>query len=151
MIRWPNALTDAADALTASDLGWATVTGPSGELIKADYGAYGRNRRSPDKRVRDAVSAAVLARLRGVEDAFGMLLTRRIEGENAIAHARGFDNSLDASFMLNDRIPGTAWRSMIAASRANRATLQRVGGVLAGRQAGLVNLVTSTPATQRHP
>ena len=130
MIRWPNALTDAADALTKSDLGWTMVTKPSGEMIKADYGAYGRYRRNPDKRVRDAVSGAVLARLRGAEDAFGILLTRRIEGENAIARARGFDNSLDASFMLNDRIPGTAWRSMIEASHANRATLQRIGGVL---------------------
>jgi oligoendopeptidase F len=130
MIRWPNALADAADALTASDLGWTNVIGPSGEVLKADYGSYARNRRSPDKRLRDAVGAAVLARLRGAEDAFGILLTRRIEGENAIARARGFDNSLDASFMLNDRVPGTAWRAMIAASRAHRATLLRIGGVL---------------------
>ncbi len=32
--------------------------------------------------------------------------------------------------MLNDRIPGTAWRSMILASRNNRRTLLRIGGVL---------------------
>ncbi len=70
MIRWPNALTDAADALIGSDLGWSNVAGSSGATIKADYAAYARNRRSPDKPVRDAVSNAVLARLKGVEDAF---------------------------------------------------------------------------------
>ncbi len=130
MERWPRTASDITTALEQANNRWPAIQ-VAGEAPVIDHAAYNALRRSPDKSLRDAVNQAYLTKLKDLEEPFGLLLTRRIEGEMAIGKLRGIPNSIDAAFVLKDGIPGQAWRTMLDVAQSSRPAMIRAAKLLA--------------------
>src|SRR4029078_12251862 len=106
-----------------SVLGWRSVAGADGSPTTIDPASFGDLSTSRDTTVRRRASEAFYRKLKALEPALGLLLTRRLEVDHAIAAARHFSNGTDAFFTLADGLPEGAYRTMIDSARANRAVL----------------------------
>ncbi len=125
MARWTRLSSDVFDELHEAKLGWPTVRDSSGSEVVVDQGSFTPLRRSADRGTRDRATSAYLGRLRALEEVFGLLLTRRVEADLAIARHRGFADGIEAIWSLRDGMPAGSARRVIDATRANVATLRR--------------------------
>jgi len=118
MARWPQLSGDAYWALHDSDVGWPTFQNSEGKQATFNVYAY---RSVGEKSAR----AKFLERLRGLENAFGLLLARRIDADLTIARHRKFQDGAEAYWFLRDGMPSGAHRVMIDMARKNIATAHR--------------------------
>ena len=126
MSRWPNVAADGFWALHESDLGWPTIKRQDGTEVKVTLSNYYLGlRRSRDAGERSAAITAYLSRLRTLEDVFGLLYTRRIEADLAIARHRKFKDGMEAIWFLREGMPNGSHRIMVDVARSNLDTLRR--------------------------
>jgi oligoendopeptidase F len=118
MMRWPQTTSDVANQLLEADLGWPSIRTPDGAQAVVDPRRFEELRRSADPSVRRAANDAYFGRLRSFEAVFGLLATRRIEADLAIARARGFSDPIDAGFARNDNLPAGLYREVLEQARA---------------------------------
>jgi oligoendopeptidase F len=118
MARWPQLAGDEYWALHDSDVGWPTFVNSEGERATFNVYAY----RSVGEK---AARAKFLERLRGLENAFGLLLARRIDADLTIARHRKFQDGAEAYWFLRDGMPFGAHRVMIDVARKNLETAHR--------------------------
>src|SRR6266404_3466123 len=118
MARWPQLSGDAYWALQDSDVGWPTFQDSEGKQAIFNVYAY---RSVGEKSAR----AKFLERLRGLENAFGLLLARRIDADLTIARHRKFQDGAEAYWFLRDGMPPGTQRVMIDVARKNLATAHR--------------------------
>lgn len=118
MARWPQLSGDAYWALHDSDVGWPTFQNSEGKQATFNVYAY---RSVGEKSAR----AKFLERLKGLENAFGLLLARRIDADLTIARHRKFQDGAEAYWFLRDGMPLGTQRIMIDVARKNLATAHR--------------------------
>jgi oligoendopeptidase F len=118
MARWPQLSGDAYWALHESDVGWPTFQNSEGKQSTFNVYAY---RSAGEKSAR----AKFLERLHGLENAFGLLLARRIDADLTIARHRKFQDGAEAYWFLRDGMPPGTHRVMIDVARKNLATAHR--------------------------
>ena len=141
MERWPRTSPDIYGALSDVDISWSSVAGPDGKAIVADGEAYALYRRSPNTKLRSAVSRAYLTRLKAMEATYGLLYTRRIEGHLTIAREHGYTDLIDAALDRFDAMPAGTAEGLIRATRSQSAMFAR-WSMLLGRA-----LATNGPTT----
>src|SRR5260370_38236645 len=118
MARWPQLSGDAYWALHDSDVGWPTFQDSEGKQAIFNVYAY---RSVGEKSAR----AKFLERLHGLENAFALLLARRIDADLTIARHRKFHDGAEAYWFLRDGMPPGTQRVMIDVARQNLATTPR--------------------------
>jgi oligoendopeptidase F len=118
MARWPQLSGDAYWALHDSDVGWPTFQDSEGKQAIFNVYAY---RSVGEKSAR----AKFLERLHGLENAFALLLARRIDADLTIARHRKFHDGAEAYWFLRDGMPPGTQRVMIDVARKNLATAHR--------------------------
>jgi oligoendopeptidase F len=118
MARWPQVSEDVFWALHDSDLNWPTQRNAAGKDVAFNVYSY----RSPGQQQE---RAAFLSRLGSLENAFGLLYTRRIEADLTIARHRKFQDGIDAYWFLRDGMPEGTHRLMVEVARANLAIAHR--------------------------
>ena len=126
MSRWPHVSADGFWALHESDLGWPTIKRQDGQEVTVTLSNYYLGlRRSRNADERAAAVKAYLSRLRTLQDVFGLLYTRRIEADLAIARHRKFNDGIDAIWFLREGMPPGSHRIMVNVARSNLNTLRR--------------------------
>jgi oligoendopeptidase F len=126
MGRWPQLAGDIFWSLHEADLGWPKIPAADGKetpVTLANF--YSRLRRSQNQEERNAANNAFLGRLRGLENVFGLLYTRRIDADLTIARHRKFNDGIEAIWFLRDGMPRGSHRVMIDVARKNLGTLRR--------------------------
>jgi len=118
MARWPQLAGDAYWALHDSDVGWPMFQNADGKQAPFNVYAY----RSPGEK---SARAKFLDRLRGLENAFGLLLARRIDADLTIARHRKFKDGAEAYWFFRDGMSSGTHRVMIDVARKNLATGHR--------------------------
>lgn len=124
MARWRRVPGDLYNALLESDLGWKVIKDADGTDVSVNRSTFGRLRSSPSAAVRRAAIDAYFTRLRAFENVFGLLLTRRIEADLAMARQRRFGDGLEA-LLFQDGMPPATRRQMLDVTRSNLGALHR--------------------------
>jgi oligoendopeptidase F len=88
-------------------------------------------RRSPERAVRAAAARAFSDALARHEATFGLLFSRRIEGDLAIAQARGFRDSTSAALTINEGSPDGVIAPILASVQHNRPLVRRYARAIA--------------------
>lgn len=136
-----------------ADLAWPAIEGSAGP--KLDLPAYYRLKRSPDALVRNEAAVRFLKHLHGYRDLFGVMLTRRIEGDLLVSRQRNLDDPTDL-LLVNDGFAPQSHRALFAGARSARKSLARAAGTLA-KLHGLERptytdlFVAVHPPTSRYP
>lgn len=125
MVRWPRLSVDAYDNFYSSNLGWPAVKTDSGAEIISDPNAYRSALRGVKNNSRDLVITSFLNKLETLQDAFGILFTRRVEADLRIAQNRGFKEGMEALWYLRDGMPLGSHKFAIEVSENNLNTLNR--------------------------
>jgi oligoendopeptidase F len=112
MARWPQLSGDAYWAVHDLNVGWPTFRDEQGKDKVFNVYAY----RSPGQK---EARAKFLNRLDGLENAFGLFLSRRIDADLTIARHRKFQSGADAYWFLRDGMPVGTERLMIDVARQN--------------------------------
>jgi oligoendopeptidase F len=144
----------AADAYAeAMDVDLAWPAAPGAEQGRLDTSTYRKLIRSPDSNIRGEAAERFLGHLGGYRDLFGLLLSRRIEADLAVARLRNLDDTTDNLLTVNDGFEPGSYRAMFAAARESRPAiakaveaLRRLHGLDRFR---LVDLFAPAPETQR--
>jgi oligoendopeptidase F len=118
MARWPQFAGDAYWAVHDSDIGWPTFKDDQGKEKVFNVNAY----RSPGQK---EARAKFLSRLIGLENAFGLFLSRRIDADLTIARHRKFQNGAEAYWFLRDGMPPGAQHVIIDIARQNLSLSHR--------------------------
>ncbi|WDI32739.1 hypothetical protein PUV54_05955 [Hyphococcus flavus] len=95
---------DEWTALMEAPIGWPELALSEGSEV-ADSGAYRRYRRSPSTAERRSVVKAHLSHLGDLAEPFGLLYTRRVEGDWRVADYRGFETGPHAFWAMREEIP----------------------------------------------
>ena len=122
--NWPAGCAAAYWALLESDLPWPKMRPRDGAEVPANYSTFVRLRNSSDRAERRAATELFLNRLEGLQDAFGVLLTRRIEADATIARHRGFRDGI-AAHLFREGLPDEAFRALLRAMHDNTPLLGR--------------------------
>ena len=121
MARWPLMSSDVVDALHDSDLGWLTLKGPDGTETPITTYSY----RQVPRELRAEATRKLLTRLKEFENLFGLLYTRRIDADLAIARHRRFAEGIDAIWFLRDGMPVGSARLVVEQARRNLPLVHR--------------------------
>src|SRR5205823_926176 len=103
--RWPQTTGDAAEQLLEADLGWNRIALSEIDGAVVDRQNFELLRRDPNAGIRHAATQAYFGRLRVFEPLFGLLATRRIEADLAVARFRGAAYFIDGELARNDHLP----------------------------------------------
>lgn len=138
LARLSRTAADAYGALMSSDLQWPALDTNAG-IVALDPTTHARLARDASRAVRHAANERFLSHLRRFESLAGMLLTRRVEGDLALARAAGLDDPVDRLFVLADGLPPQAYRRMFEVAQRGKTVFTRVFRALARAQ-GLTTL-----------
>jgi len=122
MAGWPRVSADAFWALHDSDLGWPKLRNAKGEEVPVNLYTYATQFEGAGQA---QALKAFLGKLRPLENIFGLLYTRRIEADLAIARDRKFSDGMDAAWFLMNGMPEGSHHIMIDVARKNLPTLHR--------------------------
>jgi oligoendopeptidase F len=116
MRRWPQLAGDLYGALVSADLGWPPLPEET-PLRRLSPETFLELRAAPQPR-RALAIRSFDAKLGALEDAFALLLVRRIDADLTIARAQGFTSGIDALLASRDGLPAGSARVAIDAARA---------------------------------
>ncbi len=124
--------------LSNADIPWPSIKLSDGTEVRLDQSGYTKWRAAPNRADRKAVFEAFWKAFRNYERTFGVALYSQVKTDWFGASVRKYPSSLVAA-LAGDDIPESVYRTLVAETNANLATLHRYFK-LRGRMLGLSDL-----------
>ncbi|MBI5068349.1 MAG: oligoendopeptidase F family protein [Deltaproteobacteria bacterium] len=107
-----------------ADLALPPVHDETGKQVALSFSRFGALRASPDRKVRQEATDAVLGTLRRYQDAFAATFAGQMNLDVMLARARHYPTALEA-YLDKDEIDPAVYRNLVSAVRSNLAPLHR--------------------------